>query len=148
MIVGFQRGDAFNGDYARNPFNFSDMRQASIRVTVDGEELPFPRIELDSFHKEEGFNTLLQFSGKGVDSAPIGISRKDYKDGNYLLAFNFNPDGEQNFSYNYNRNVGNVNIEVDFRDVTQYNTTMICYGLFEQEMWVDGHKNISLRYNY
>jgi hypothetical protein len=150
MILGFTRGAAINGSYAHSPFNFRDMLQSSIRVTVDGEEIPYQRIELgtSSLHKEEGFNTLLQFSGKGIDSAPIGISREGYKDGNYLILLNFNPDGEQNFSYNYNRNVGNVNVEVDFSNITANNTTMVAYGLFEQEMWVDGHKNISLRYNY
>ena len=124
------------------------MHQQSIRVTVDGEELPFQRLEMDSVHREEGFNTLLQFSGKGIDSASIGIDRGGYMAGNYLLLYNFNPDGDLNFGYNYNRNIGNVNIEVDFSADTADNTTLVVYGSFEQELWMDGNKNVSLRYSY
>ncbi|XP_031571950.1 uncharacterized protein F54H12.2-like [Actinia tenebrosa] len=148
MIIGFQRGDAFDGDIAHSPFNFQDMHQSSLRVTVDGEEIPHQRLDLTSHHKEEGFNTLLQFSGRGIDSAPTGIDRKGYKDGNYLILYNFNPDGEQNFGYSYARNVGNVNIDVDFSANTVDNTTMVVSGYFEQETWLDGNKNASQRYSY
>ena len=148
MFVAFQEGTAVNGAYNKNPFNFKDMHQSTVRVTVDGDEIPFQRLELDSHHREEGYLTLINFSGKVYDSAAIGINREGYKEGNYILAYNFNPDGSQNDDYNFNRNIGNVNIDVDFSQVTADNTTIVVYGEFEQELWVDGHKNVSLRYAY
>lgn len=150
MIVGFVRGDAFHGNYARNPFNFQDLNQSSVRVTKDGEELPLQRLDVDqTADRIDGFNTLAcLLQGKGINAAPIGLSRSDYKDGNYLLAYNFNPDGEQNYNYEYARNSGNVNLVADFSQDTADNTTVIVFGYFEQQAWVDGNKNLTLKYSY
>ncbi|KAK3737344.1 hypothetical protein QZH41_000331 [Actinostola sp. cb2023] len=78
----------------------------------------------------------------------IGITREGYKDGNFLLLWNFNPDGALNAGYTYGRNVGNVKIEVDFSADTANNITLIVCGEFEQELWADGSKNFSLRNAY
>lgn len=148
MIIGFQEGTAFTGAYDKNVFNFKDMHQEMVRVTLDGQEIPMERIFLNSFDKVEGYETLSSFSGNMKESASIGISRSDYKDGNYLLAFNFNPDGRQNHGYNYGRNLGIVNIDVDFDQDTAGSTTLVAYGEFENALWIDGNKNVSMKYSY
>ncbi|XP_031564788.1 uncharacterized protein F54H12.2-like [Actinia tenebrosa] len=51
MITEFQRGTAFTGDLTHTPYNFCDMNQSSLRVTVDGEEIPHQRLDLTSHHK-------------------------------------------------------------------------------------------------
>ncbi|KAK3718083.1 hypothetical protein QZH41_005717 [Actinostola sp. cb2023] len=132
MMVGLVRGDAYAGNYVRNPFNFHDLHQKQIKVTLDGEELPYPPIVLNSHDKCEGYATLANFAGKLFDFQSIGISREDYKDGNYLLLWNFNPDGALNAGYVYGRNVGNVSIEIEFSQDTANNTTLIVAGEFEQ----------------
>lgn len=148
MIIGLIRGDAYTGNYARNPYNFHDLHQKQIKVTVDGEELPYPPIVFDSHDKYEGYLTLANFAGKIFDFQCTGITRSGYKDGNFLLLWNFNPDGSLSEGYNYGRNLGNVKIEVDFSQDTADNTTLIVCGEFEQELWVDGSKNYSLRTAY
>ncbi|KAK3727339.1 hypothetical protein QZH41_018487, partial [Actinostola sp. cb2023] len=125
MIVGLLRGDAYTGSYTHNPFNFADMGQKQIKVTIDGEELPYPPIVLDSHDKCEGYATFANFAGKFFDSQSNGISRKDYKDGNYLLLWNFNPDGALNSGYVYGRTLGNVAIDIEFRTPTADNTTLV-----------------------
>ncbi|KAK3745077.1 hypothetical protein QZH41_002611 [Actinostola sp. cb2023] len=130
MIVGLLRGDAYTGSYARNPYNFGDMGQKQIKVTIDGEELPYPPpppppIVLDSHDKCEGYATFPNFAGKFFDSQSNGISRKDYKDGNYLLLWNFNPDGALNSGYVYGRTLGNVAIDIEFSAPTTDNTTLV-----------------------
>ena len=148
MVLGLVRGDAYTGSYTRSPFNFQDLNQKQIKVTVDGEELPYPPIVFDSHDKYEGYLTLANFAGKIFDFPCTGITRKGYKDGNFLLLWNFNPDGALNEGYNYGRNVGHVKIDIDFSANTADNTTLIVFGEFEQELWVDGSKNYSLRTAY
>ncbi|KAK3744234.1 hypothetical protein QZH41_004605 [Actinostola sp. cb2023] len=78
----------------------------------------------------------------------FGISREDYKDGNYLLLWNFNPDGALNAGYVYGRTLGNVSIEIEFSAPTANNTTLVFIGEFEQEVWCDGSKNWALKNDY
>lgn len=149
MMVMFVRGQAMTGHYQQALTNFEDVNQSSIRVTRDGEELPYERLDLQKGHyREIGYNTLLRFSGQGIGSAPIGISRESYVGGNYLLQYNFNPDGEQNYNYDYERNTGNVNLGVEFSQATENNITIIVIGYFEQQGWLDGNKVFTLRYTY
>lgn len=149
MMIGFLPSAALTGDYTLSPFNFIDRHQSSVKVTRDGEELPFQRLEVaDSHYREDAYNTILRFSGQGINSGSIGISREAYKDGNYLLMYNFNPDGELNFNYDYERNNGNVNISVDFSQNTNDNITIVVIGYFEQQGWLDGNKNWTLRYSH
>lgn len=148
MIIGFQRGDAFTGVYNRNPFNFCDMNQEMIRVTCNGDEIPIERMFLRSHDALEGYNTIHAFTGKMMESGSVGLSRDDYKSGNYFLLFNFNPDGRQNFGYDYSKNLGVVNIDMEFKQDTANNSTLVCYGEFENKLIIDGHKNVSMMYAY
>lgn len=147
MVVGFLPQAAFIGSYTDNGYNFRDMHQTSVKVLVNGQETPYQRIDLRSFHKDQGYNTWVQFSGQSYDSPDVGISRTDYKDGNYLLLFNFTPDGNQNFNYNYNRLLGNINLEVEFGQAIANNTTIIIVGYFEQTGLVEGNINFGLEHS-
>ncbi|KXJ20583.1 Uncharacterized protein F54H12.2 [Exaiptasia diaphana] len=146
LVLGCIRGEAFNGNYSYFPYNFSDMCQSNIRITRDGQEIPMERIMLHDHYKEEGFKALLAFTGQGIESPPIGISRETYAKGYYLTLINFNPDGEQNFSHDYDRNKGNVNIRLEFSKDTEHNTTIIAIGYFENQGWLDGNKNFTLKH--
>ena len=148
LIMGFQRGDAFTGSYDRNPFNFCDMGLSMIRLTCNGDEIPYERMYLSSHERLEGYSTIQGFTGKMMESGSVGLSRDDYKDGNYLLLYNLNPDGRQNIGYDYSKNLGIINIDMDFSQETANNTTIVCYGEFENKMVIDGNKNISMMYAY
>ena len=78
--------------------------------------------------------TLANFAGKLFDFQCIGITRERYKDGNFLLLWNFNPDGALEAGYIYGRNVGNVKIELEFCAETANNITLIVCREIEQEL--------------
>ena len=65
------RNDAYNGNLGRNPFNFQQFDLNAVRLTVDGEEIPFSGIELIGGKKIDGYNTL--FSGSGDMNCGHGI---------------------------------------------------------------------------
>lgn len=146
MIVGYVRGAALTGSYEYAFTNFEDLNQSSIRVTRDGEEIPHGRMSLNDVYKEEAFNALLKFTGSGIESAPLGISKETYKLGSYLILYNFNPDGDLNFTHDYDRNTGNVNIHTEFSQNTAHNTTIVVLGYFENQGWLDGNKNFALKH--
>lgn len=148
MLVYFMHGAAMIGSYTRSMTYIGDMNQSSLRVTRGMDELPFERIKLNDRFKEEGYNTLLKFSGQPLGASLRGITREDYMNGDYYQLFNFNPDGELNYNYNYGRNTGSVGIDVEFSADTDDNTTMVVMGWFEQEGWIDSNKIFALRFQY
>ncbi|KXJ06770.1 hypothetical protein AC249_AIPGENE8678 [Exaiptasia diaphana] len=146
MALCFLRGDALQGSYTEAFTNFTDRNLSSIRVTRGGEEIPLPRMSFEKFYGEEGFKALLEFTGRGLESPPIGITRESFKNGYFILLFNFNTDGEQNFAHDYDKNNGIVNIHLEFSADTADNTTVIALGLFENQAWIDGNKNYTLKH--
>jgi hypothetical protein len=148
MLLGFLPALAVTGSYLHNPFNFGDMHQDIVRVTVNGLEIPLERLLLRDTTRLEGYMTLPIFTGNIFESKSVGIGRDNYMEGHYLLCYNFNPDGEQSNGYNYSKNEGIINVEVNFSEDTANNTTLFAYAEFENAFWVDGEKNTTLMYTY
>ena len=46
IVFGMVRNDAYNGNWARNPFNFQLFDLNAVRITVNGEEMPYSSIDL------------------------------------------------------------------------------------------------------
>ena len=57
IIFGMVRNDAYNGNLSRNPFNFQLFDLNAVRLTVNGEELPYSGIDLTGGKKIDGYNT-------------------------------------------------------------------------------------------
>ena len=56
---GLVRNDVFDGNLARNPFNFELFDLQDIRLTVNGEEMPYSALDLtDGKKKIDGYKTL------------------------------------------------------------------------------------------
>ena len=58
IIFGLVRNDVFDGNLARNPFNFELFDLQDIRLTVNGEEMPYSALDLTDGKKIDGYNTL------------------------------------------------------------------------------------------
>ena len=67
IIFGLVRNDVFNGNFARNPFNF----ELFDRLTVNGEEMLYTALDRTGGKKIDGYNTL--FSGSGDMNCGHGL---------------------------------------------------------------------------
>ncbi|KAK3911548.1 hypothetical protein KUF71_004456 [Frankliniella fusca] len=81
VIIGFVDNHAYNGDYARNPYNFQQFNLNYLQLHVDGQAVPSQPLTPD-FSKDlymECYNTL--FSGTGIHwkDEGNGISWSDPK---------------------------------------------------------------------
>ena len=57
------RNDTFNGNLARNPFNFELFDVQDIQLTVNGEEMAYSALDLTGRKNHRCYNT--RFSGIG-----------------------------------------------------------------------------------
>ena len=78
IIFGLVRNDAFNGNLARNPFNFELFDLQNIRLTVNGEEMPYSVLDLTGGTKIDGYNTLFSGSGDMNCGHGLDIDRVDW----------------------------------------------------------------------
>ena len=81
------RNDAYNGNLARNPFNFQLFGLNAVRVTVNGEETPYSVIDLTGGKKIDGYNTLFSGSGDMNCRHGIDIDREDWLGGYALFVW-------------------------------------------------------------
>ena len=84
IIFGMVRNNAYNGNFARNPFNFQLFDVNAVRLTVNGEEIPYSVIYLTGGKRIDGFNTLFSGSGDMNCGHGIDIHREDWE-GRYGL---------------------------------------------------------------
>ena len=64
IVIGMVDADAFNGTYAKNPFNFKNYDTTTMGLTVNGENLPGKPLQL-RFGQENNYISAFQtlFSG-------------------------------------------------------------------------------------
>ena len=89
VIVGLVDTDAFNGSFAKNPYNFKNYKIMDISLKSDGQEQSGEPIKLDFTAGTimEGYWSLLQTAGKVLKDADIDISREDYANGFTLFGW-------------------------------------------------------------
>ena len=71
--------DSYNGNYKKNPFNFQHYNLTQIRISVNGEEVPFKPLKLSFDDKlfVTAYNTLLSGTGK-LHGNSGSIIKRDY----------------------------------------------------------------------
>ena len=114
IIFGMVRNDAYNGSLARNPFNFQLFDLNAVRVTVNGEEIPYSVIDLTGGKKIDGFNTLFSGSGDMNCGHGIDIDREDWEQGYGLIRLDTTPAGSGHPDHLIPHRSGNVNLYLKF----------------------------------
>lgn len=139
LVIGLVDGVAFQGDFSKNPFNFKDFGLSSVQVIVDGENNFYQKIDTDLETSKFllGYRSLFS-----VHSNPqtIGnyISREDYMNGNFLLAFNLNGiDFSRDRSTTDSQKT--MKIELTFKTGIRGNIQVIVYGQTESTVTIN-HK--------
>ena len=60
-ILEIVSGDAYEGTYAKNPFNFQHFNLNSLRLLLNGDEIPFQPLTPDFGKKSlEGIHVIIQ----------------------------------------------------------------------------------------
>ncbi|XP_072166027.1 uncharacterized protein F54H12.2-like [Diadema setosum] len=150
IIVGFVDNDAYNGSYAKNPYNFKHFRLNFISVTVDGENIPMrplrPNFATGSAQNYiHAYNSLFMGTNRLFTDKGINISREEYCEGYTLFAFDLTPDLSDGCHLNLVKQ-GNLRLELQF-DVPLTNTVN-CLVLSESQglIQIDKHRNVIYEY--
>ena len=146
IIIGFVDNDAYNGTYAKNPFNFKNFSLNYISITVDGEPLPMRPLR-PSFAAGRGqnyieaYNTLFMGTNRLFTDKEIAINREEYAEGYTLFAFDLTPDLSDGCHLNLIKE-GNVRLEAGFDAPLPNTVNCIVFSESQGLIQIDRSRNV------
>jgi hypothetical protein len=143
LIVGLVDNRAYNGDRARNPFNFQHFSLTEIGIYLDGQSHGLKPLKLDygSGRFVEAYVGLFSGTNNLNRDEGNGISRFEYANGYALYAYDLTPDLGEDDHLNLSRQ-GTVRLDLKFDDALAHTVTVIAYAEFENLIEIDRNRNI------
>lgn len=152
IALGMVDSTAFNGSYAKNPFNFKLYGANSIKLSVDGEMVPFQPLNLKLAQAAqrnfmEAYQTLFSGTGRLFADSGINISRQDYNQGYGLIVFDLTPDLCSTSDHFNQKQKGNVSLDVQFNSGLTGAINLIVFGEFESIIEIDYSRHVTTDYS-
>jgi hypothetical protein len=147
VVIGMVESSAYNGDIAKNPFNFQHFNVTKVAFSVGGEEIPCKALELD-FVSEcfiTGYYTLFIALDKAITDNGNNIERSEYSNGYTLFAFDFTGDLCSGDHFNLVRN-GNLRLNLHFN--SNVTTAINCIVYLEYQNMIEINKNRQVQFDY
>ncbi|XP_046841914.1 uncharacterized protein F54H12.2-like [Xenia sp. Carnegie-2017] len=140
---------AFNGAYKINPFNFQHFNVSSLGISVNGESLPSKPFKLSFGNNPRYIEAFLsQFAGTGkiILNAGNGIDRDEFLKGFALYCFDLTPDMCDTREHFNTVQKGNLAIDIQFSTAPTNAVSLVCYGEFENVIFIDSDRNVVYDY--
>lgn len=148
VIIGCIDNDAFNGNKAKNPFNFKNFDLTELSVYLDGQQQTIKPLKCNYGSNQFISAYMTLFSGTGRQNRDLGIDigRSEYKDGYALYAFDLTPDMSQEGHFNLIKQ-GSLRLDMKFGTALPNTITVVAYGEFENLIEIDRSRNIVFDFN-
>ena len=129
LVLGFVLSKAFNGDYAKDPFDFKHFQINSLALFSDGQQIPNKPLKPDFENSNYARSYMTLFTGTGScwKDAGLDISYNDYGRGYTLFCFDLTPsllDG----NVTEPTRLGSLRLEVGFAKPLEEPVHVIAYG--------------------
>jgi hypothetical protein len=152
LIFGFVRSEAFNGSYARNPFNFQHLNLNHAAVYVNGTCHPLTPFrptyggERQNWLRE--YNSLFDSLGIHYGNSGIDINRDDYPLGYCLYGFDLTPNWSASVAAPVNLDKsGSVRIEFQLSEALTTAYSCIVFTEFDNIITIDNDRNVFVNYS-
>ncbi|XP_068735631.1 uncharacterized protein F54H12.2-like [Montipora capricornis] len=113
-----------------------------VRLTVNGEEMPYSALELTGGKKIDGYNTLFSGSGDMNCGHGLDIDRLDWENGYGLFRFDLTPAGSGHPDHLIPHRSGNVNLYLKFGTQTETILNLIVYAEFQNQVEIDRNRRV------
>ncbi|GAB0097305.1 uncharacterized protein DMENIID0001_129380 [Sergentomyia squamirostris] len=136
---------AYTGQKSLNPFNFEHLNMTDFALLVNGTPYPIQALQMN--FKEDQYAKAYQtlFSGTGIhyDDRGHEITYEDFKNGNFILAYDLNPDSHAQGCLSL-LDQGSIRIEARFSQSINKTITCIVYAEYDAKLEIDKNRNILL----
>jgi len=143
IVLACVDNKAFNGDFARNPFNFQHFGLSGISVYLDGQQTGIKPLELNYSRGQYVTSFMSLFSGTGKENQDEGndLDRTDFAKGYAVYVFDLTPDLVESESFTLIKS-GSVRVDMSFDTATSNTITVLAYAEFENIIEIDRNRNV------
>jgi hypothetical protein len=144
LVVGLVDNAAFNGNTARNPFNFQHFNLTEVSVHLDGlQQHTVKPLRPDYANNEYISAYMSMYGGTGKINRDEGnnITRNDYANGYALYAFDLSPDLAEDDHFNLTHQ-GGLRLVLKFSAALERTISVVAYAEFENVIEVDRNRNV------
>jgi hypothetical protein len=147
LVIGCVDNDAYNGNYAKNPFNFKHYNLTQLKLYLDGQQQHIKPLEPNYGANQYITAYMSLFSGTGKQQKDEGnfIERRDFPGGYALYAYDLTPDLSEDDHFNLNRD-GSLRVDMKFGVALVATINVIVYAEFENVIEIDRNKNVLFDY--
>src|SRR5271154_1655360 len=142
ILMAMVSNTASHGDYARNPFNFKHYNMSTLKLTRDGERVPYevfkPNFKTGSVLRE--YMSLFQSNDLLGKNAVLPITYDEFKGGYTNFQWNLTEDGKGVNSAPMQH--GNLKISLAFEDTLPEAIVVILYAIFDSTIQVFGSDEV------
>ena len=144
-IIGFVSNKSFNGDFAKNPFDFQHFGLNFLSLYRAGQQVPSKPLQ-PNFEKNLyilAYQAL--FAGTGIHFLNEGnsISRHEYPRGYCLFAFDLTPDLSANSTIHWTlQQQGSLSIELRFDKALTETVNCIVFAEMDNLIEIDKSRNV------
>ena len=143
LVIGCVENDAFNGSYAKNPYNFKNFALSEISIHLDGNTQPIRPLKPNYAGRQyiQAFISLFSGTGKEKKERRNDITHEDYPRVYALFAFDLSPDLAEEEHFNLSKQ-GTVRVELKFGTALPNIVTVVAYAKFENVIEIDRNRNV------
>lgn len=144
LVLGFVSNEAFNGNFAKNPFKFHHYNLNYLSILEGSKMIPskpfHPNFENNQYARS--YLSLFTDLNRFHNSQNINITYGEYPKGYTLYAFDLTPDlasGETHMSVNRS---GNIAIDIKFGAPLPETVSLIVYAEYRNIIEIDKARNV------
>jgi len=143
LILGILASENFNGNYAKNPFNFKHHSCTDVSLKVNGAEVP-----TGGYHQD--FDDLIFLKSYQEFQDNIGILHDNvgnvvspdyYRGGCAFYAFDLSPDLCNGYHF-HEPLMGNIHLDLTFKNATTEPLTVVAFSSFDMLITIDQFRNV------
>ncbi len=148
VVLGCVENGAFNGAYAKNPFNFKHFGANFVALKVNGQQVPATPLQPNFTNKKYArcYASLFTATGMHGDDAGNRIHYEDYGKGFTLYAFDLTPDHNCDGGHTSPIKMGDVDVELHFTTTLANTINVVVYGEFDNVLEIDRNRSILFDY--
>ncbi|RLJ22613.1 hypothetical protein DJ031_00495 [bacterium endosymbiont of Escarpia laminata] len=143
LVVCCIDNDAFNGSFAKNPFNAKNNHINFFAVYADGRQIPTkpfqPKFDSNLFVRS--YHSLFTSTGKVWQDEGNGLTLEDFRHGYTFFGLDLTPDGCDDCSFHLVEK-SNLRMELHFCEALPTTVDIVVYAEFEAVLEIDKNRNV------
>ena len=147
LVLCMVTNKAYEGAFDENPYNFQHFNLSELNINYNGVNKPSKPLQ-PNFEECEYlrcYRSLFEGTGKLDKNESIPISYDAYGSGYTVVVTDFCGDlGSADPSYKHLIDVGNITIDVKFKQPLGEAVTLLAYAEYENTIKIDQFKNVKL----